>query len=78
MVAYNKFPGLFKLASITLPLPRTGSRQEDIFDLLVDILLPGSEPGDGIIMLNRPPLSRNVGYWHRCVFREVERDVLRA
>lgn len=78
MVAYDKLPGLFKLASITLSLPRTRSRQEDIFNLLVDILLPSSKPGNGIIVLNRPPLSRNVGYWYRCVFREIERDVFRA
>ena len=78
MVAYNKFPGLFKLASITLSLPRTGSRQEDIFNLLIDVLLPRSKPGDRVIVLNRPPLSRNVGYWYRCVLREVECDVFWA
>jgi hypothetical protein len=78
LVAYDKFPGLLKLASITLSLPRTGSRQEDIFNLLIDILLPCSKPGNGIIVLNRPPLSRNVGYWYRGVFREIERDVFWA
>jgi hypothetical protein len=78
MVDYDKFPGLFKLASITLSLPRTGSRQENIFDLLIDVLLPSSKPGNGVIVLNRPPLSRNVRYWYRGVFREIERDVFRA
>jgi hypothetical protein len=78
MVAYDKFPGLFELASITLSLPRTGSRQENIFDLLIDVLLPSSKPSDGIIVLYSPPLSRNVGYWYRGVFREIERNVFRA
>jgi hypothetical protein len=77
-VAYDKFPCLFKLASITLSLPRTGSRQEDIFNLLIDVLLPRSKPGNGIIVLNRPPLSRNVGYWYRGVFREIKRDIFWA
>jgi hypothetical protein len=78
MVAYDKFPGLFKLASITLSFPCTSSRQEDVFNLLVDILLPSSKPGDGIVVLNSPPLSRNVGYWYRSVFREIKCNVFRA
>jgi hypothetical protein len=66
---HDKISGLLELVSVTLSLPGTSSRQEHIFDLLVDILLPRSEPGNGIVMLHPLPFAGNVGYRDRSVFR---------
>lgn len=65
---HDKISGLLELVSVTLSLPGTSSRQEHIFDLLVDILLPRREPGNGIVMLHPLPFAGNVGYRYRSIF----------
>lgn len=41
---------LFELSHITLTLERRVGSEEDVFDVVVDVLLPGSEPGDGVLV----------------------------
>ena len=43
----------------------------------VDVLSPGREPCDGVIMLDLFPLARTIGNWNRRVFSYVDDDILR-
>lgn len=74
--AYLQLARLLELITVALALDGTGSREEDIFALAVDILLPMCKPSDGVIVDHRLPRARHIGYRHRLGFANVDYDVL--
>ena len=60
--AYLQFSRLFKLLIVTLAFQATICGKHDILDIAVDIFLPGSQPGNFVIMTDTTPL---VALWGR-------------
>lgn len=52
---------LLELGHITLTLERRVGSEEDVFDVIVDVLLPGSEPGDGVLVDDLRTRRRRAG-----------------
>lgn len=67
--------GLFKLLPIALTLPCASRREEDVFRIPIDVLLPVRQPGDSVVMHDLFPRSRDVGYGHRSRLGDVDNDI---
>lgn len=75
---YLELSSLFKLHHITLALERAARSQEHILVTLVNVLRPGCQPGNSVVVLNSFPLSRHVGYGYRSLLADVKDDILRS
>lgn len=73
---HDELPRLLKLGAVALTLPRTACGKEHILGLAIDILLPMSQPGHRVVVLNRLPFTRNVGLGWRNVLGHVQDNVL--
>jgi hypothetical protein len=61
-----------------LAFERAARGEEDIFMVIVHILCPIRQPSHGIVMLNLPPLSRDIRSGDCCTLPKVEGDVFRT
>ena len=66
---------LFKLFQVRLALERRAGREEDVFDVPVDVLLPGREPGDVVVVHDVLPLVALRRLRDRRVLADVDRDL---
>lgn len=73
---FDELAGLFEFRPIGLTLPGRGGREEDVFRAVVDVLFPLGEPGDGRVVFDEFPFTRNVGFGRRGVGTDIEGDVL--
>mmetsp|Transcript_10562 Transcript_10562/g.23228 ORF Transcript_10562/g.23228 Transcript_10562/m.23228 type:complete len:342 (+) Transcript_10562:1134-2159(+) len=74
----TKLGSLVILGSITLSLETTLGSQLHILDLIVDILLPLTQPLNRRIMTDLSPrMARHTAHWHRCILRYINHDLLR-
>jgi hypothetical protein len=67
---------LFELFQVRLTLERRAGREEDVFDVLVDVFLPGREPGDVVVVHDVLPLVALGRLRDRRVLADVDRDLL--
>ena len=76
VISHLELASTFKLVAITLALDRARCCQEDVFAIAVDVLFPMSEPGHGIVVLNRLPFARNTRDWRLFTLSDIDNNIL--
>lgn len=66
---------LFELFQVRLALERRAGREENVFDVLVDVFLPGREPRDVVVVHDVLPLVALGRLRDRRVLADVDRDL---
>lgn len=73
--AHLQLTSLLKLLHVALSFEGATSSKEDILVVSVDVLRPICQPGNGVVMLDSFPFSRNVRYGYGSIFANVEGNI---